>query len=164
MWHVKRACAITQRYRRNSGDHFTHKAECSYRKERDSPLSSTVLPQSESESEWLCNSRSVSRSTSILVSSPIWGLWPDIHLFIYCEIFSPVNFGAPSLTRGRVCRLSVSHYKSVTCQYIHINKMFTTSTVLPMNACNSYCIYHSPPFPITYTHACAGKAFCWMLF
>jgi hypothetical protein len=53
---------------------------------------------SETESQSHCDWQSVSRS--VLVSSPIWGSWPDICLFR--ESYSPV-YGAPSLTRGRVC-------------------------------------------------------------
>jgi hypothetical protein len=36
----------------------------------------------------------------VLVSSPIWGLWPDIYNCLTVTVFF---CGAPSLTRGRVC-------------------------------------------------------------
>jgi hypothetical protein len=40
-----------------------------------------------------------------MVSSPIWGSWPD---FCYCNTVIRVCWcGAPSLTRGRVCRLQL---------------------------------------------------------
>jgi hypothetical protein len=60
----------------------------------------------ESESELLYNWRSVSQY--VLVSSPIWDFWPEI--FFFLKSLSS-HLGAPSLTRGRVCHLSVfCHY------------------------------------------------------
>jgi hypothetical protein len=61
------------------------------------------------------NWRSVSRS--VLVSSPVWGSWPDISS-LWKLLSCP--YGAPSLTRGRVCRLwqSVISSKSVVSIYI----------------------------------------------
>jgi hypothetical protein len=58
---------------------------------------SDALASSESESP--CDWRSVSRS--VLVSSPVWGSWPDIYLFIYFgESYSPVYGGALSDERS----------------------------------------------------------------
>jgi hypothetical protein len=81
--------------------------------------------QSESESELLYNWRSVSQS--VLVSSPIWDFWPEIYIFFFFVSYSLV-FGAPSLTRGRVCHLSVYSQSTVVSQYLH--KIFT------------YCVIH----------------------
>jgi hypothetical protein len=36
--------------------------------------------------------------------APIWGLWPD---FYYCQTSAGFRYGAPSLTRGRVCLYNV---------------------------------------------------------
>jgi hypothetical protein len=41
----------------------------------------------------------------VLVLSPACGLLPDV---CYCLVFAVLSCGAPSLTRGRVCHLSVS--------------------------------------------------------
>jgi hypothetical protein len=43
-------------------------------------------------------------SLSVLVSSPVWGSWPDIY---FDWKLQSCPYGAPSLTRGRVCHLSV---------------------------------------------------------
>jgi hypothetical protein len=56
--------------------------------------------ESESESESLCDWQSV--SLSVLVSSPVWGSWPDIH---FDWKLHSCPYGAPFLTRGRVCHL-----------------------------------------------------------
>jgi hypothetical protein len=48
-----------------------------------------------------CDWRSVSQY--VLVSSPIWGTWPDIVITVW-QLRS-CFCGAPSLTRGRVCLL-----------------------------------------------------------
>jgi hypothetical protein len=48
-----------------------------------------------------CDWRSVSQY--ILVSSPIWDFWPEI---FFTKLLSCL-FGAPSLTRGRVCHVLV---------------------------------------------------------
>jgi hypothetical protein len=61
-----------------------------------------------SQVKLLYNWRSVSQY--VLVLSPIWDFWPEIFflfLFFLFESYSLVLFGAPSLTRGRVCHLSV---------------------------------------------------------
>jgi hypothetical protein len=48
----------------------------------------------------------------VLVSSSLWNLWPDN---IFC-LKVAVLCGAPYLTRGQVCLLSVSHKCLVHCQ------------------------------------------------
>jgi hypothetical protein len=63
-------------------------------------LLSTAPP--ESESELLYNWRSVSQY--VLVSSPSRDFWPEI---FFSKLLFWLFFGAPSLTRGRVCHLSV---------------------------------------------------------
>jgi hypothetical protein len=63
----------------------------------------SVVPKFDSSLFSLCLSHSQSQShiatdgQSVLVSSPIWGSWPDTLRPCFC--------GAPSLTRGRVCLL-----------------------------------------------------------
>jgi hypothetical protein len=68
--------------------------------------------QFQSESELHYNWQSVSQSVSqyVLVSSPIWDFWPEIFFFFFFNLLS-CHLGAPSLTRSRVCPLSV------LCQY-----------------------------------------------
>jgi hypothetical protein len=39
--------------------------------------------------------------------APIWGLWPN---FYYCQTIAGFLYGAPSLTRGRVCLLQCTMY------------------------------------------------------
>jgi hypothetical protein len=39
--------------------------------------------------------------------------------FFFFESYSLVLFGAPSLTRGRVCHLSVYSQSTVVIQYLH---------------------------------------------
>jgi hypothetical protein len=59
-----------------------------------------------------------SASQYVRVSSPLWDLWPEI-TFCPKVVFSKLlSFlcGAPSLTRGRVCHLSIS---VVIYQYLH---------------------------------------------
>jgi hypothetical protein len=68
-------------------------------------------PESESESESLYNWRSISQY--VLVSSPIWDFWPEICILFFFLNYSLVLFGAPSLTRGRVCHLSVYSSQSL---------------------------------------------------
>jgi hypothetical protein len=67
--------------------------------------------QSESQSESLYDWQSV--SLSVLVSSPVWGSWPDI--YFEWKLLSCLH-GAPSLTRGRVCHLSVIVDSNSLCQ------------------------------------------------
>jgi hypothetical protein len=56
-------------------------------------------------------------SLSVLVSSPVWGSWPDIYFEWKLQ---SCPYGAPSLTRGRVCHLSaIVDRKSLS---IHIFK------------------------------------------
>jgi hypothetical protein len=62
--------------------------------------SSPFSPDS-SKSKSHYDRRSVGQS--VLVSSRIWGPRPDL---CYCQIFAVLSMGAPSLTTGRVCRLS----------------------------------------------------------
>jgi hypothetical protein len=62
-----------------------------------------VKPKSKSHYDW----RSVSQY--VLVSSPIWDFWLQI-FFFFSKLLSCLC-GAPCLTRGRVCHLSVF------CQY-----------------------------------------------
>jgi hypothetical protein len=57
------------------------------------------IKHSQSESHIAIDGRSVSQSVCLCVEA-ICGSWRDIILFCQC--------GAPSLTRGRVCRLSES--------------------------------------------------------
>jgi hypothetical protein len=66
---------------------------------------------SESESESLYDWQSV--SPSVLVSSPVLGSWPGI-----CFDWQLLSclYGAPSLTRGRVCHLSVIVDSNSLCQ------------------------------------------------
>jgi hypothetical protein len=59
--------------------------------------------QSESESELHYNWQSVSQY--VLVSSPIWEFRPEIYFFFWKSL--SCHLGAPSLTRGRVCPLSI---------------------------------------------------------
>jgi hypothetical protein len=76
----------------------------------------TVLNDNLLTNEWLLKSESKSRcdwrsvSHKVLVSSPIWGSWPDI----YCLTVTVLFCGVPSLTRGRVCILYV--YAAGPCQ------------------------------------------------
>jgi hypothetical protein len=73
----------------------------------DAPLSITVLysvvSKSKSESKSHCDWRSVNQY--VLVSSPIWGSWPDIYYSLTSTMF--FFSGAPSLTGGRVSLLYV---------------------------------------------------------
>jgi hypothetical protein len=57
----------------------------------------------EPESESVRVTLRLTVSPSVLVSSPVWGPWPDI--YFDWKLLSYL-FGAPSLTRGRVCHLS----------------------------------------------------------
>jgi hypothetical protein len=43
---------------------------------------------------------------------PIWGLWPD---FYHCQTIAGFWYGAPSLTRGRVCLLQCTMYNTFYC-------------------------------------------------
>jgi hypothetical protein len=54
-----------------------------------------------SESESRYDRRSVGQS--VLVSSPIWGSWPDIN---YCLTVIILSMSGALLTRGRACHLS----------------------------------------------------------
>jgi hypothetical protein len=54
-------------------------------------------------------------SLSVLVSSPVWGSWPDIYFDLKLQ---SCPYGAPSLTRGRVCHLSVIVDSNSLCQYV----------------------------------------------
>jgi hypothetical protein len=71
--------------------------------------------ESESESELRYNWRSV--SLSVLVSSPVWGSWPDICLLF--DSYCIVHGRAPSLTRGWVCLVSESVYSHSQLSFIH---------------------------------------------
>jgi hypothetical protein len=42
---------------------------------------------------------------SVLVSSPLWGSWPDF-LVLYSDYYGLCPLGVPSLTRGWICHLS----------------------------------------------------------
>jgi hypothetical protein len=65
---------------------------------------------SQSESESHCDWRSV--NLSVLVSSPVWGLWPDIN---YCLTVTVLSLGGRSLWRedGSVVCQSVSSIRSI---------------------------------------------------
>jgi hypothetical protein len=65
-------------------------------------LTSNWTPLYSFKSKSHCDWRSVSQY--VLVSNPIWGLWPDIY---YCLTVTVLFLGAPSLTRGRVCGLQL---------------------------------------------------------
>jgi hypothetical protein len=72
--------------------------------------------QSKSKSKSLCDWRSVSQY--VLVSSPNLG---HLNRDFFFDCFSLVIFGAPSLTRGRVCHVSVLSLKStVVSQYLQL--------------------------------------------
>jgi hypothetical protein len=70
-------------------------------------LTAWAMEQSESESRY--DRRSVGQS--VLVSSPIWGSWPEVK---YCLTIRVSWSRASPLTKGRVCHLSLS--LSVYCQ------------------------------------------------
>jgi hypothetical protein len=75
-------------------------------------LKPAVLQQSQSQSQSQSYITTDGQSVSqyVLLSSPIWDFWPETYFF-FPESYSIVLFGAPSLTRGRVCHLSVfCHY------------------------------------------------------
>jgi hypothetical protein len=76
---------------------------------RLAPPNATNSSQSESES--LYDWQSV--SLSVLVSSPVWGSWPDNY---FDWKLQSCPYGAPSLTRGRVYHLSVTVDNSSPCQ------------------------------------------------
>jgi hypothetical protein len=52
-----------------------------------------------------------------LVSSPIWDFWPESFFFSFLKLRSCLC-GAPSLTRGRVCLLSVLVNTVYSCQSV----------------------------------------------
>jgi hypothetical protein len=57
-------------------------------------------------------------SQYVLVSSPIWDFWPEILLFFFF-LKVTCHLGSPSLTRGRVCHLSVFVNTVYSGQYLH---------------------------------------------
>jgi hypothetical protein len=75
--------------------------------------------RTESESELLNNWRSVSQSVCLGVEPNLGLLTRDIIIIIFFESYILVLFGAPSLTRGRVCHLSVYSQSTVVGQYLH---------------------------------------------
>jgi hypothetical protein len=85
---------------------------------RDSPnlegqIPVLLSPESESLYDWQ------SVSMSVLVSSPVWGSWPDIY---FDWKLQSCPYGEPSLTRGRVCHLSViADSKSLSIYTMFIN-------------------------------------------
>jgi hypothetical protein len=71
-----------------------------------------------SKSKLLNDGRSVSQY--VLVSSPLWDLWPDITSYLKDSGLKLLSclYGAPSLTRGRVCSLQCkSRAEPVTILY-----------------------------------------------
>jgi hypothetical protein len=50
-------------------------------------------------------------SQYVLVSSPLWDLWSDVTSCIKVSVWKLLShiYGAPSLTRGRVCSLQCNH-------------------------------------------------------
>jgi hypothetical protein len=71
---------------------------------------------SQSQSHFATDGQSVSMSWC---RAQIWDFWPEILLFFFFLKVSVLSFfGAPSLTRGRVCHVSVLSLKStVVSQY-----------------------------------------------
>jgi hypothetical protein len=67
------------------------------------------------ESESHCDWRLL--SLSVLVLSPVWGSWPDIH---FDWKLQSCPYGALSLTRGRVCHLSDIVDSTSPCQYLQV--------------------------------------------
>jgi hypothetical protein len=67
------------------------------------PASTRVTELTQSQSHIETDGQSVSQS--VLVSSPMWGSWPDIY---YCLTSESCLCGAPSLMRRWVCLLSES--------------------------------------------------------
>jgi hypothetical protein len=61
----------------------------------------------------------------------------DIIYLFFFESYSLVLFGAPSLTRGRVCHLSVHSQSTVVSQYLHnLHTIRVTH-----KSCRRVCIY-----------------------
>jgi hypothetical protein len=80
-----------------------------------------------------CDRRSVSQY--ILVSSPIWDFWPVFFFKVSVLSF----FGAPSLTRGRVCHWSLQQ-SVIIYNYLHLNlKMYKVLNIYKNN--KIYTIY-----------------------
>jgi hypothetical protein len=69
-------------------------------------LSGEKTSQSQSQSHISTDDQSVSKSW---YGAPSWGPWPDIYIYFFFLIwkFLSCSIKAPSLTRGRVCHLSV---------------------------------------------------------
>jgi hypothetical protein len=83
--------------------------------------------QSQRESESRYGWRSVSQS--VLVSSPFWDSWPDFEFYIL-TVVAFVLLGAPSLTRGWVCHLSVVFVMIfMMCQNIYIGIFIIHSNI-----------------------------------
>jgi hypothetical protein len=76
--------------------------------------------QSQSQRVRVTLQLTVSQSVCLGVEPNLGLLTRDIYLFIYFFLnYSLVLFGAPSLTRGRVCHLSVYSQSTVVSHYLH---------------------------------------------
>jgi hypothetical protein len=72
------------------------------------------------------------------VSSPLWDLWPDIFIYLNVDFWKLLSCpcGAPPLTRGRVCQLTL------VCSNLPV---FTLSIFI-------FHVFYSPAIYIQYTH------------
>jgi hypothetical protein len=88
-------------------------------------------------------------SLSVLLSSPVWGLWPDIYFEWKLQ---SCPYGAPSLTRGWVCHLSViGDSKSLS-----IYTIFTRPLSISPRHSRLALIYRNIPSLIPPTTQCAN--------
>jgi hypothetical protein len=71
-------------------------------------------------------------SQYVLVSSPLWDLGPDIR---YLWKFLSCLCGAPSLTRGRICLLSVT--VSSICPLLSFLSFYTSHVLCMYNICKA---------------------------
>jgi hypothetical protein len=79
-------------------------------------------------------------SQDVLVSSPIWDFWPDF--FFFSKLLSCL-FGAPSLTIGRVCHVSV-----FVIEVYNSQSLFTTNIYikLKIDMCSTHLQYIQASF------------------
>jgi hypothetical protein len=126
---------------------------------------------SKSKSKSHCDWRSVSQY--VLVSSPNLGL---LTIDFFSQSYCLVLFGAPSLTRGRVCHVSVFVIKvysslSLSTKYLHLNYNFGIEHIYNTNVAvkilkvyikikRIHKIYYQHIMPFCFIHTSSLAAIC----